>query len=435
METNIEPVEPVFIKCKDILPEKYDFRYTPLDICYAAEHVSGKDTINGCENIRGLMRLYPKTRRGRNLILTSGLTLYDTAVTVYNKNPFILREGSTKETPATRVLIGDIPISVANSEIERALARIGCELRSSRINEKARNRDGKLTPFLTGRRFVYISTPSKPLERTLDIKGFSASILHREQDAVPRTCRKCLQPGHGAFSCTNEMVCMACRLPGHRRGDSCCPAVTETAATAAGGTTTETHDQQERAESRAGSDMESEGDDTEGETETESEGDHENAVETADKEAPENHVHAAESHSTSQAERTSSVLTEEPEAPSLAEMTKNEDPAHASASHASEVAANTPSATVSAHAPEATKDKSNEQTVGKKKDKKKKKKKSKEEEINKEVEETARLSRPDKRVQTTLNFESRPRSQTPNKRPRENDGDSPQLEDRRARLD
>ena len=68
---------------------------------------------------------------------------------VYDKNPFIVRGGSGEEVPVTKVWISDIPISVDGKDIETALVRLGCVLRSSLINEKIRNKDGKLTRFLT----------------------------------------------------------------------------------------------------------------------------------------------------------------------------------------------------------------------------------------------------------------------------------------------
>ena len=72
-------------------------------------------------------------------------------------NPFIVRGGSGEEVPVTKVWISDIPISVDGKDIETALVRLGCVLRSSLINEKIRNKDRTLTRFLTGRRFVFVN--------------------------------------------------------------------------------------------------------------------------------------------------------------------------------------------------------------------------------------------------------------------------------------
>ena len=46
-------------------------------------------------------------------------------------NPFILRDDSGEEKPATKVWIDNAPMSVADSEIEEALGKVECEIRPS----------------------------------------------------------------------------------------------------------------------------------------------------------------------------------------------------------------------------------------------------------------------------------------------------------------
>ena len=101
-------------------------------------------------------------------------------------------------------------------------------LRSSLINEKIRNKDGKLTRFLTGRRFVFVNIPERPLERTVKIGGFTARLYHKEQPMADpqRTTRStCLERGHRVSACPNSIRCSECRQEGHRRGDPVCDAV------------------------------------------------------------------------------------------------------------------------------------------------------------------------------------------------------------------
>ena len=47
-------------------------------------------------------------------------------------------------------------------------------------------------------------------------------------------CSKCLQPGHHASVCPNDIVCLACRKEGHRRGDPSCPVFHQPHATGRG---------------------------------------------------------------------------------------------------------------------------------------------------------------------------------------------------------
>ena len=162
------------------------------------------------------------------MLLIDGITLRQQTVQVHDKNPFILRGGSGEEMPVTKVWISDIPISCDGKDIETALVRLGCVLRSSLINEKIRNKDRKLTRFLTGRRFVFVNTPEKPLERTVKIGGFTARLYHKEQpkvDPQQTLCSRCLERGHRVSTCPNNIQCRECHQEGHTRGDPVCEAV------------------------------------------------------------------------------------------------------------------------------------------------------------------------------------------------------------------
>ena len=103
--------------------------------------MSGTETILGAQEIRGLWRVYPLTRTARNKLLIDNLTLRQKTVQVYDNNPFIVKGGSGEEVPVTKVWISDIPISVDGKDIETALVRLGCVLRSSLINEMIRNKE------------------------------------------------------------------------------------------------------------------------------------------------------------------------------------------------------------------------------------------------------------------------------------------------------
>jgi hypothetical protein len=108
--------------------------------------------------------------------------------------------------------------------MEHSLKQLGCELRSAVRHERARDADGKLTRFLTGKRFVFITTPSVPLEKNMTVSFFTASIYHREQKTVQKkiVCSKCLENGHHMSVCKNDVVCRTCKKTGHKRGDPVC---------------------------------------------------------------------------------------------------------------------------------------------------------------------------------------------------------------------
>ena len=207
-------MEPVFLKAEDLASET-----NVLELCVAAERISGRETIAGAQRIRGLWRVYPLTREAQTSLLVSGVELHGQTVVCFNKNPYILRGGS--EAPTTKLYISDIPISVDNGEI-RNLERLGCTIRSPLVSERARNKDGKLTRFLTGRRFVFIEIPSSPLQRSVEVGPFRATLYHKEMKSKDPKCGKCLQTGHVASTCNSNIVCRSCFKSGHMAKDGKC---------------------------------------------------------------------------------------------------------------------------------------------------------------------------------------------------------------------
>ena len=122
-------------------------------------------------------------------------------VTVKDKNPYLVRslDGKEEETPATKVIVGNVPISFSDQEILKSVQELGCTLRSKLILERDRDEKGKLTHWLTGRRIIYVSVPREPLPKFIQVGPFKASVYHREQRNFLREtaadCRNCLQKG------------------------------------------------------------------------------------------------------------------------------------------------------------------------------------------------------------------------------------------------
>ena len=217
-------VNPVFVRERDI-PRANVTKVSVLEVCLAAERVSGAGTIVGAQRIRFQWRIYPATREARDTLLIRGIVLREMAVKVSDQNQYVLKDtDSGDEKPATKVWIDNVPISVADSEIEHSLVSLNCELRSDIRRERARDVDGQLTRFLTGRRFVFITTPSTPLEKTMKVSFFTASVFHWEQKGQKKTliCSNCLEENHHHSVCENEVVCRVCKQSGHKRGSPEC---------------------------------------------------------------------------------------------------------------------------------------------------------------------------------------------------------------------
>lgn len=147
----------------------------------ACEESTGPDGIEGVQWLNGLVRIYPKSPQARNKLLMKGVTLNKVHLPVIGTNPNIV-DGSED---SVKLIIGKVPLSLANSEIEKALSQMsGVKIKSRMYYEHYRDDNGKLTSFKSGRRFVYIATPLAPLPKSLKIVKWNASLYHYGQKRV-----------------------------------------------------------------------------------------------------------------------------------------------------------------------------------------------------------------------------------------------------------
>ena len=213
-------IPPVFVK-KD-LPQAGDRFFSTADICGAAERAVGFQQIDGAQQIGGLWRIYPMSVESRHKLLIEGFTLRGVKVTVSSQNPFLVKrtDGSETEMRPTKLIIGGVPYSGSDSEILESLKALNLTIMSDLAYELDRDRDGKLTRWKTGRRFLYVDCPPKPLGRTLKIGRFEATLYHREQKEAgrPQECRNCGRPGHLSSVCEFPPRCWQCEGEGHKRG-------------------------------------------------------------------------------------------------------------------------------------------------------------------------------------------------------------------------
>ncbi len=170
-------VSPLFVKHNSLAPPSNGV-IKGIDICYALEKVSGSDTVDGVQRIGGLYRIYLNNQKARDDLLVKGFELNGCNVSLLAQNPFSV---SDTGNPTTKIVIGGIPLSVADSEIERVLLDKGVVMKSNIKLETYRDQDGKWTRFKTGRRFVYCEIPTLNIETTLQVGLWRASIYYKEQ--------------------------------------------------------------------------------------------------------------------------------------------------------------------------------------------------------------------------------------------------------------
>ena len=216
-------VLPVFFKNSDMIVSDGSAELSVFEVCYAAEKISGHSSIEGAQKIRNLWRIYPISQEARQNLLVSGIALRSQHIDLMDANPYI--HGNDRQT--TKVIISDIPLSVANHDIKPLFMKKGYKPVSDIKYECARDTEGKLTRFKTGRRFLFMEVPQTPLPNMLEIAGFRARVYHKEQKVSQEKaanresykCRKCLKTGHFTRECREgEFTCFDCTQPGHKRG-------------------------------------------------------------------------------------------------------------------------------------------------------------------------------------------------------------------------
>ena len=190
-------VPPAFILSRD-LPE--DPKVDNYELCVAIAKVVGRGGLLGAQRIGALWRVYLNPSEARANLLRKGLAVRGIMVAVASQNPFLVKGPDGILIPGTRLTVSDIPLSIANATIEAALIKKGVKLRSALKLEEIRDREGKFTVWLSGRRFVFIDLPKTPLEKIMDIGPYKAKLFYREMPSTKK-CFRCHKTGHTEAMC------------------------------------------------------------------------------------------------------------------------------------------------------------------------------------------------------------------------------------------
>ena len=170
-------VPPLFIRASTLTPPT-GAPVNGLEICYDLEKVSGDGTVDCVQRMGDLFRIYPKTLPARENLLINGFSHNNMSFSLLARNPFQVRD---EQVRSTKIIIGGVPMSVADSEVEKALLDLDLNLLSDIKYETYRDGNGKWTHFKTGRRFVYVEFPKLNLKPYVQIGLWRASVYYREQ--------------------------------------------------------------------------------------------------------------------------------------------------------------------------------------------------------------------------------------------------------------
>ena len=178
--------------------------------CALSKNITS-DNIIGIQRIGSLWRIYLNSHDDRVKLITHGLNLRETVISVYDTNPYT----QARNEHLTRITIKDVPLSVGDELIKQSLEKLKCNIRGDIIRQKLRV-NGQLINCLNGDRVCYIDPQSQPLPRSITIANlFRARLFHIGQPERPTSCSKCLETGHFTSQCVNAVKCRSCKKAGH----------------------------------------------------------------------------------------------------------------------------------------------------------------------------------------------------------------------------
>ena len=166
---------PLFIVAKH-LPTDENGEIYGLELKRAMEDVIGKRSHIECiQKVNGLWRLILWEKRHRDLLLQTGLNIRGFTVTHHNRNPYLGKNGEEQ----VRLIISNVPYSIASEEIIKSLDSIGVTVNANDIQwENYRDEERNMLGTKTGRRFIFIDPPTTPLPTKMQVAGKTIAYLN-----------------------------------------------------------------------------------------------------------------------------------------------------------------------------------------------------------------------------------------------------------------
>ena len=122
------------------------------------------------------------------MLLLKGTEVRNLTVNPFDKNQYIVTTPDRKkEIQTTKLIIGNLPISYSNDEIERKLVQLGYELQSKLMMERDRDERGGLTRWLTARRLVYIRIPDRAVPERSVLEVHQQRCIIESRKTSPKT--------------------------------------------------------------------------------------------------------------------------------------------------------------------------------------------------------------------------------------------------------
>ena len=139
--------------------------------------VVGRENVDTVQKINGVWRLSVKNPKSRMEVLRREITVRKHSISVSNENPLLMDGEET-----VRIIISNIPSSVADEEIRNALILKGLKLGKSLRHEMYRDYENHLMSVKTGRRIVHIAPPKDPLPKSITVANIFIGYITQPKE-------------------------------------------------------------------------------------------------------------------------------------------------------------------------------------------------------------------------------------------------------------
>ena len=202
-------IPPLYIKNTELSQKMSN--PTVMDLIEAVVRVVTEGKLVGIQRLSNLWLIYLSDAVSRLEIYTKGeLIVSGVTVTLYDDNPYTMqhdekddRYNRENHRPKNdKLTIKNLPLHIKNEEVKTMLEAHKIEVVSSIRYGYIRDRNGELTKFTSGDRYVYVKAFNPPIQRRQKVGDHPCIVFH-----------------HG-----KENPCIACGQQGHRVGQEDCKA-------------------------------------------------------------------------------------------------------------------------------------------------------------------------------------------------------------------
>ena len=183
-------IEPIYIEHCDLPATRKSQSEIALDLCEKCEKLANGQIL-GAQCMNGVWAIRIKSVAARSHIINNikHLQINNINIDIHNKYP------TATSVPNEKIVFRDVPFNVHDQDILQYLHnQPGVFVKTGVMAAKLRDKNNKLTNYLSGDRFVYVKGKFSPALPTIaTLSSAKCKVWHKSQTEV---CQRCRHFGH-----------------------------------------------------------------------------------------------------------------------------------------------------------------------------------------------------------------------------------------------